>query len=67
MNYQGSTTSERHLIASGTNDKKPDINIWEKQVSFQCVYSESILSEFQREKDILSGGDEVAGATRIWF
>jgi len=32
INYQGSTTRERYLIASGTNDKMPDINVWEKQV-----------------------------------
>lgn len=36
MNYQGSTTRERHLIASGTSDKMPDINVWEKQV---CLFS----------------------------
>jgi len=27
----GSTTRERHLIAGGTNDKTPDIYVWEKQ------------------------------------
>ena len=38
INCQGSTTRERHLIASGTNDKKPDINVWEKKVGFQYIY-----------------------------
>lgn len=41
MNYQGSTTREHHLIASGTSDKTPDINVWEKQVCFHYI-SESI-------------------------
>lgn len=35
MNYQGSTTRERYLIASGTNDKMPEIKVWEKKVSFE--------------------------------
>ena len=34
MNFQGSTTRERYLIASGTSDKVPEINVWEKQVRF---------------------------------
>jgi hypothetical protein len=38
INCQGSTTRERHLIASGTNDKKPDINVWEKKVVFKYIY-----------------------------
>jgi hypothetical protein len=65
INYQSSTTRERHLIASGTNDKTPNIYVWEKQVGFKYTYiSESLLNEFQREKDIVfSGGDEEGGAT----
>lgn len=62
MNYQGSTTRERYLIASGTNDKMPEINVWEKKVSFEIYSRACILSDFQRGRDILSG-DEVAGAT----
>ena len=30
--YQASTTRERHLIAGGTNNKMPNIHVWEKQV-----------------------------------
>jgi hypothetical protein len=64
INYQGSTTRERHLIAGGTNDKRPDIYVWEKHVGSKYTYiSESLLSDFQRERDMLSGGDEVTGAT----
>ena len=32
--YQGSTTRERHLIPSGTNDKITDINVRKRQVGF---------------------------------
>jgi hypothetical protein len=63
INYQGSTTRERHLIASGTNDKIPDIYVWEKQVGSNIYISENRLSDFQRERDILHGGDEVTGVT----
>ena len=68
MNYQGSTTRERYLIAGGTDDKMPDINVWEKKVSFEIYIQEheSRLSDFQRGRDILSG-DEVAPATQLWF
>lgn len=39
INYhQSSTTRELHLIASGTNDKKPDIYVWEKQVGLDIHY-----------------------------
>jgi hypothetical protein len=40
MNYQGSTTREQYLIASGTNDKSPDINVWEKQVGLKTYIRE---------------------------
>jgi len=63
MNYQSSTTRERYLIASGTSEKVPDIKIWEKRVGFKKRIFESILSDFQRGNDILSAGDEIAGAT----
>ena len=65
--YQGSTTRERYLIASGTNDKMPDINVWEKQVCIYIyIYIRAHTNDFQRGKYILSG-DEVANATYLWF
>lgn len=60
--YQGSTTRERYLIASGTNDKVPEINVWEKQVGFNIYIPNH--TDFQRGEDMLSG-DEVAGATYL--
>ena len=67
MNYQGSITREQYLIESGTSNKIPDINVWEKQIGFKYI-SESILSDFQRGKHILSR-DKVAGVTcgTSWF
>ena len=47
--YQGSTTRERYLIASGTNDKMPDINVWEKQVYIYIYIFECILMIFKEE------------------
>ena len=65
INYQGSTTRERYLIASGTNDKMPDINVWEKQVGIYIyIRAHTHLNDFQRGRDILSGGED---ATYLWF
>ena len=64
INYQGSTTRERHLIAGGTNDKMPDIYVWEKQVGFNIhIYIGEPTKCFQRERDTLSSVDELTGAT----
>src|ERR1700684_1204612 len=46
INYQGSTTREHHLIASGTSDKMPDIYVWEKQVGFKYTYIRELLSDY---------------------
>lgn len=64
--YQGSTMREHHFIPSGTNNK---INVWKRKVGFHANthISESILSDYQREKDILSVREKVAGATFLWF
>ena len=50
ITYQGSTTRERHLIASGTSDKMPDIYVWEKQVSERIYIYEIILSAFKEKR-----------------
>ena len=67
--YQGSTTRERHLIPRGTRDKITDINVRKRQVGFHTHthISESVLSDYQREKEILSAGDKVAGTTYLRF
>ena len=46
INYQGSTMRERHLIASGTSNKMPDIHVWEKQVGFKYTYIRELLSDY---------------------
>ena len=54
INYQGSLTREQYLIASGTNDKMPDINVWEKQVGiyiFKCI-----LKWFSKRKGYIEQG-----------
>ena len=38
INYQGSSTRERHLIVGGTNNKMPDIYVWEKHVGSKYTY-----------------------------
>ena len=38
INYQGSSTRERHLIVGGTNDKMPNIYVWEKHVGSKYTY-----------------------------
>ena len=52
ITYQGSTTRERHLIASGTSDKTPDIYVWEKQVSLRIYIYMRIFSKCFKEKGI---------------
>ena len=51
-----STTREQYLIANGTNDKMPNINVWEKQVDIYIyIYIWAHTNDFQEESIYWAG------------
>ena len=53
---QGCSTSDRHLVAAGTDENKPEIHIWEKKVSYK-IYVIQIswieIYELRRRRHII--------------
>lgn len=48
--FQVATSSERHVIASGSSDSPYDICIWEKPVSLVVVIAEAHANEDQTKQ-----------------